>query len=223
MTTLSKISRLPASERPRERLLMSGAQAISTQDLLSIILGTGSKGRPVEQVAKRVEELLREHSVREVSKEMLLGVPGLGSAKVCSLLAMFELAERFQAERDQSFTSPEVVVSFLHELRESSREMLIGLYLNARYSLVHKEVLSIGSMNQAIVTPREIFSPIKQFPIAYLILAHNHPSGDPKPSEDDKEFTIRMQEAGELMGVDLIDHIIIAKKSRYSFKEEKFL
>jgi DNA repair protein RadC len=219
----SKLSSLPASERPRERLLANGAQAISTRDLLSIVLGSGMPGRPVEQLAQHVEELLREHSAREISKEMLLSMPGLGTAKTCSLLAMFELAERFQTERELSFASPEVVVSYLHELRESQREMLIGLYLNARYCLVHKEVLSIGSMNQAIVLPREVFSPIKQFPIAALILAHNHPSGDPKPSEDDKEFTLRMQEAGELLGIELIDHIIITRNARYSFKEEKYL
>ena len=220
---MSSISALPLNQRPRERLLVLGAQAISTQDLLSIVLGNGTKTYSVEKLAHQVDLLLQQNHIHTITKEMLLSIRGLGIAKICTLLSIFELAERFQTERDRSFNSPEVVVSFLQELRNSGREMLIGLYLNARYQLVHKEVLSVGSLNQTILQPRDVFSPIQHHPIAFIILAHNHPSGNPEPSEDDKEFTLRMQEAGELLGVELIDHFIIANNGRFSFKEEKYL
>jgi DNA repair protein RadC len=212
-----------SNPRPRERLLSQGAQVVSTTELLSILIATGTHAHSVESIAKQVEALVRLHRVNEMTKEMLLGITGIGEAKACTLLAALELGERLQAEEAQSFTSPDVVANYLQDLQSSQKETLVGLYLNARYLLVHKEVLSIGSLNQTILEPRDIFSAIKQFPVAYLILAHNHPSGDPKPSEEDKEFTLRMQEAGELLGIELVDHIIIAKHKRFSFKEEKYL
>lgn len=209
--------------RPRERLLSQGAQTVSTIDLISILIATGTQSHSVEAIAKQVDALMHQRRVNEITKEMLLQIAGIGTAKACTLLAAFELGERLQTEEAQSFTSPEVVANYLQELHNSHKETLVGLYLNARYILVHKEVLSIGSLNQTILEPRDVFSAIKQFPVAYVILAHNHPSGDPKPSEEDKEFTLRMQEAGELLGIELVDHIIIAKQGKFSFKEEKYL
>jgi DNA repair protein RadC len=120
---------------------------------------------------------------------------------------------------DELLNTVERVLVHLYDLRTSSREQIVGLYLNARMKLIHKEILSIGAFNQAVITPKEIFSVIKQLPVMYLVLAHNHPSGDPSPSEEDLAFTKRVAQAADMLGIQLLDHLIVGKTSHYSFKQ----
>ncbi len=211
------------SRKPRERLQSLGLQTLSTQDLICVLLGSGTKIVSVNVLAQRITKLLEYTTPSELSIDMLLKIKGIGMAKACILLAAFELTERFRKERALSFSSPQTVASHLHELQSSQKEMLIGLYLNARYTLEHKEVLAVGSINQILIYPYEVFSPIKHYPVANIILVHNHPSGDPEASSDDLEFTKRMREAADILGITLIDHIILAKHGVYSCKEHGVL
>lgn len=209
----------PKQLRPRERLVKFGAQTLSTADLISIVLNTGIKTVSVDVLSKHIAQLLERYAPEEMTLPMLQKVRGVGFSKACTLLSIFELIQRFQQTAEVALTSPETVASHLHELRVSHKEILVCLYLNARFVLEHKEVLAIGTINHAMIVPRDIFLPIKQFPVAYLILAHNHPSGSVEASDDDILFTQRVAECAKLLGLELIDHIVLSKTGVYSMKQ----
>jgi len=218
-----KISQLPHNSRPRERLLRLGPQILSTKELLMIVFGTGTKSIPINLIANNVEKLLQEKSSLEISLDQLRKIPGIGTAKACLFLAAKEIFERFSSLQQLQLTTPNLALSHLQQLQNSQKECVIGLYLSARFTLVHKETLAIGSLNQSILDPKDIFAPIRHHPVAYIILSHNHPSGDPTPSEEDIALTLRIAEAGHLIGVELLDHIVVAKEKFISMKETGLL
>ena len=219
----SRLRDTPVNSRPRERLISSDAKILNTKELFTVILGSGTPGTPVERVASQVATLFETHQVGNITVDELLKIRGIGKSKACALLAMIELAERLKVRQELMFRSPTVVWTFLQRCAESQKEQLICLYLNARYQLVHQEVLAVGALNQLMISPRDVFAPIKHHPVASIILAHNHPSGDPTPSEDDIAFTQKMKNAADLLGVELVDHIVIAKTSWISMKEQRKL
>lgn len=200
-----------------------GAQILSTHELLMVVLGNGVRGVPVEKVARSLEHLLYSTSRGELSLEKFLCIRGIGQTKAAQLLAIFELMDRFQRRNETAFASPGIIASYLHDLQQSKREQLICLYLNARYQLVHREVVAVGSVNQTMIHPRDVFVPIAGFPVAAIVLAHNHPSGIPDPSEEDKIFTMRIKQAAELFGIEFSDHIILAKQGYVSMRERGML
>ena len=156
----------------------------------------------------------------------LVKIDGIDSAKATTLLAAFELSKRALEVNDTNLptiVTPKDVVAQLTDLRHNKKEHFIALYLNARNQLVHKETISMGTLNANLVHPREVFEPALKYSATGIMVAHNHPSGDPKPSEDDLEITKRLAEAGKMMGVELLDHVIIATNNHFSFKEEKLL
>jgi DNA repair protein RadC len=219
---MNTLKNQPISERPREKLIQSGIDHLTTQELLMILLGSGNKQTPVQTLAQKIEKLFEKQ--KQVSLHDLLEIKGIGFAKACQIVAAMEIVERVRPSvPDDVLDSVDKVLIHLYELKKAQQEHIVGLYLNARMRLVAKETLSIGAMNQALITPKEVFGMIKQQPIMYLILAHNHPSGDTKPSDDDLAFTKRMKEAGELLGVKLLDHIIIGRTEHYSFKNKGLL
>jgi len=221
-----KIKDLPKSDRPRERLVAKGAENLKDSELLAILLRTGKAGKNVIEIASQI---LAKHSKKrllQMTYEDLLKISGIDSAKATTLLAAFELAKRALEVNDTNLptvsTSKDVVAQ-LTDLRHNKKEHFIALYLNARNQLVHKETISMGTLNANLVHPREVFEPALKHSAAGIMVAHNHPSGDPKPSEDDLEITKRLAEAGKMMGVELLDHVIIATNNHFSFKEEKLL
>ena len=216
----SRLRDTPINSRPRERLISSNAKILTTKELFTVILGSGTQGTPVERVASQVATLFETHQVGNITIDDLLNIRGIGKSKACTLFAMLELADRLKTRQELMFRSPTVVWTFLQRYAESQKEQLICLYLNARYQLVHQEVLAVGALNQLVISPRDVFSPIKNYPIASIILAHNHPSGDPTPSEDDVAFTKRIKDSADLLGIELVDHIVIAKTSWASMKEK---
>jgi len=216
----SRLRDTPINSRPRERLISANAKILSTKELFTVILGSGTRGMPVERVASQVATLFETRQVGNITVTDLLNIRGIGNSKACALLAMLELADRLKTRQELMFRSPTVVWTFLQRYAESQKEQLICLYLNARYQLVHQEVLAVGALNQLVISPRDVFSPIKNYPIASIILAHNHPSGDPTPSEDDVAFTKRIKDSADLLGIELVDHIVIAKTSWASMKEK---
>jgi len=218
-----KIKDLPKVERPREKLVAKGAENLKDSELLAILLRTGRAGKNVIEIASQI---LAKHSKKrllQMNYQDLLKISGIDSAKAVTLLAAFELSKRVLEVNDTSsptISNAKDAVAQLTDLRDLKKEHFVVLYLNARNQLVRKETVSIGTLNANLVHPREVFEPAIKHSAANIIVAHNHPSGDSKPSEDDLKITKRLIEAGKIMGIEIADHIIVAKNSHLSFKEE---
>jgi DNA repair protein RadC len=211
------IREMPEGERPRERLKRLGAEALKEDELIAILLRTGLKGTSAVQLAQRLlklfgtlEELARR-PVEEVAK-----VPGVGDAKAIQLKAAFELARRLsRAERGQMplISTPAHAAAVLREeMRLLDREEFRVLFLNTKSVLMKVAMVSRGSLNASIVEPREVFKDALAASAAGIILAHNHPSGDPTPSSEDIAVTKRLIKAGEVLGINVHDHIILGQK-----------
>jgi len=221
-----KIKELPKLERPRERLISKGTQNLKDEELLAILLGTGVEGKSVIEVAKQI---LRKYSKKRLLKltySDLSKIKGIGPAKACTILAAQELIKR--ALKIGEETLPKIqsikdVIAQFSYLRDKSREHLAALYLNARNEVIFKKHLFVGTLDANIAHPREVFKHALEQNAASIILVHNHPSGDPEPSKADLEITKRILEAGKIMGIDVLDHIIITKTKVFSFKEKKLI
>ena len=158
--------------------------------------------------------------------EDLSKIRGIDSGKATTLLAAFELSKRALEVNDTNLpliNGAKDTAAQLSDMRDLKKEHFVVLYLNAKNQLVHKETISMGTLNANLVHPREVFEPALKYSAAQIIAAHNHPSGDPKPSEDDLDLTKRLTEAGKMMGIDVMDHVIVSKNSYFSFKEEKLI
>lgn len=219
-----RIKDMPFGLRPREKLNSGGRTILSDVELLAILLGSGSVKQNVLQLS---EKLLTRYPLQKLANakaEQLISFPGIGKSKASRVLAALELGERVYAPallNKVIVRTTDDAVGQLKEYAQRKQEYLAVLYLNARHELLQKEVIGIGSLNSMVITPKEIFSPALHLPCASIIIAHNHPSGDPEPSDDDIKFTQRIHEAGEVMGIPLIDHLVIAKSSYFSFRENK--
>ncbi len=227
-----RLNDLPTDHKPRERLLAHGPGALSGAELLAIMLVTGRKGRNVVDLAR---DILSDHrSLAALSRtplEQLMRIQGIGPAKAVQLAASFELARRVAAERvlEQKMDTPQAVMDLMApDLRARTTECIRVLLLNTRYHLSRVEEISTGSVNESIAHPREIFRPAIIHAAYAFILVHNHPSGDPSPSEADLRLTRRIQEAAQLLQVRLVDHVIIGMPGPntpgfFSFKEAGLL
>ncbi len=219
-----KIKDLPKDSRPREKLMESGPKALSIAELLAIILRTGSKKENVLDLSNR---LLAGYGIRSLSRKnikSLSAVLGVGSAKAAQIVAVFELARRLSRYKEAeklTISSAKDVYSLLHEdLDGLKQEHFIILHLNSRNKLLNIETLFTGTLDKSLIHPREIFKSALTESSAAIILAHNHPSGDPKPSDDDIKITKMLKEASKLIGVNLLDHIIVGNEGYFSFKEK---
>ncbi|MCE1226333.1 MAG: DNA repair protein RadC [Geobacteraceae bacterium] len=221
----------PEDERPREKLLKRGAAALSDAELLALVLRTGdaAAGKTAidlgRELLERFDGNLRELAQAELNE--LQQIKGLGLAKAASIKAAFTLGSRFQTRRLETlerFTSPAQVFEFFHhELRDNRKELFLILLLDGKNRITRKVQVSEGSLNQSIVHPREVFAPAVRESAAAVIFIHNHPSGDPAPSREDREITRRLKEAGDILGTKVLDHIIIGDGSYYSFVESGLL
>lgn len=205
---VKRIQSLPLSLRPREKLLKVGPEALSTEELLAVVMVTGTRTASVHIAAQKIAKLVRKNE--GVNREKLKQI-GIGPSKTAQILAALELGKRIGRERTHSFTSAEQVFAFSYDITQSKKESLLCFYLNARGDLLKKEVLAVGALNRVNITPSEIFSVIKDQPVASIILVHNHPSGNLEASDDDILFTKRIKAAGDILGVKLLDHLIISE------------
>lgn len=205
---------------PREKLIQFGVEQLNTSELVALILGSGTTGIPIEKLSQTVADHLRDPYV---SFESLCKIRGIGVARACQLIAMLEFVERVRPRGFPVIDTLDAAISTVSELKTAQREHIVCLYLNTRLQLLLKETVAIGSVNQSVVTARDIFSVIKYHPVSFIIIAHNHPSGNPQPSPEDHAFTKTLSEAGKLLGVELLDHVIVAGKGHYSFKESNAL
>jgi len=221
-----KIKDLPKIERPREKLIAKGPQNLKDEELLAILLRTGIEGKNVLEIARQI---LRKYSKKRILKmkyEDLIKIKGINSAKACTILASIELIKRALEVGEETLPKIESikdVIAQMSYLRDKTREHLAALYLNARNELVFKKHIFVGTLDANIAHPREIFEHALANHAASVILVHNHPSGDPQPSKADLEITKRILEAGKIMGIDVLDHVIIAKNKIFSFKQKKLI
>ncbi len=217
---------LPISERPRERLQKFGVEALSAQEVLALLLGRGIAG---ESVMTTVQRLLSQFGnlkgIASASVEELSQVRGIGLAKAAQIKAAFELANRLEgypeAGKKALVKTPEDIVALVRgRLKGKKKEHFLALLLNTRNQLIKVAEISVGSLDTSIVHPREVFKEAISASAASVIFIHNHPSGDAEASEDDIKLTKRLAEAGEIMGIDVLDHIIIGDKNYLSLKRE---
>lgn len=211
---------------PREKLLEKGPANLRDAELLAILLNTGTKEKNVMELSRYILHKYPTKKLLSLGYDDLAQIKGIGPAKASVLLAAFELTKRAVDVADNNLptiTRAIDAVAQLQELRHVKREYFVALYLNARNQLVHKETISIGTLNASLIHPREIFKPAVEHLAASLIIAHNHPSGDTEPSHDDMMVTKRITESGRLMGIELVDHIIITHSAFYSFQEKGVL
>ena len=221
-----KIKDMPKIERPREKLIAKGAENLKDSELLAILLRTGTIGKNVIEIASQILSKYSKKRLLQMTYNDLSKISGIDSAKATTLLAAFELSKRALEVNDTNLpviSDAKDAVAQLSDMRDLKKEHFVALYLNAKNQLVHKETISMGTLNANLVHPREVFEPALKYSAAQIIAAHNHPSGDPKPSEDDLEVTKRLTEAGKMMGIEVMDHVIVSKNSYFSFKEEKIL
>ncbi|MBL7074910.1 DNA repair protein RadC [candidate division KSB1 bacterium] len=217
---------LPISERPRERLLKLGSEALSAQEILALILGRGVSGESVMVTAQRL--LSRFGSLQAIgssSVEELSQVRGIGLAKAAQIKAAFELSKRVggypETEKRLTVKTPEDAVKLVrNRLKDKKKEYFLTLLLDSRNKLIRTAEISVGSLNANIVHPREVFKEAISASAAGVILVHNHPSGDPAPSEDDIKITKRLVEVGKVMDIDVLDHIIVAGKDYLSMNNK---
>ncbi|HEY9855393.1 MAG TPA: DNA repair protein RadC [Stenomitos sp.] len=228
-----RLKDLPPDARPRERLLEQGPKALSDAELLAILLGAGSQHETAVELASRMlatfgatgPEALT--AIAEARPEELARLHGLGPAKAARLLAACELGARLGAVRSvhrPQIEGPEDVVRLVApHLRGEVKEHTLVLWLNGRNQVVGWEDASVGTLTEALVHPREVYREAIRRGAAAIVLVHNHPSGDMRPSEEDRALTRRLFEVGELVGIPLLDHVIVAGKAFYSFRDDHSL
>jgi DNA repair protein RadC len=221
---------MPGPEKPRERLQRVGAENISAQELLSVLIGSGGRGGNVFKTAERLLDAFGGvQGLAEASVEQLCQVKGVKLARACLIKAAFELtARRDTANRGAPLRRLIKTPEDAHEeLKEKARglqkEYFWAIFLNTRNQVIRTTAISMGSLDSSIVHPREVFKEAIAASAASVIAAHNHPSGNPEPSPDDIKLSRRLKEAGELVGIDLVDHIIIGDSRFISLKREGLL
>lgn len=219
---MPKIKDIPKIDRPRERFLKKGADALSKSDLLAILLGSGIKGKNVRQLSENIIKKFGKNFLN-ITVDDLLEISGIGQAKALQIASAISLVKRFYDENKTNeivIKNSQDVLSLTYDLRDKKKEHLVCLYLNARNALLKKEIISVGLLNKTLLHPREIFYPATELNAASVILVHNHPSGDSSPSEKDNQIIEKIVQAGEIMGIPVIDFIIVSVNGNYSFFEK---
>jgi len=221
-------------ERPREKIINYGVQYLNNAELIAVILGSGTKGSNVIETANNLinssgslSKLLKS-TIQELTKHK-----GIGKAKACQLLALFEITRRFNSElvgielerlKEKEINTPDILVELIRsKIIFDNREHFYLISFDARNRFIAADEISQGSMTASIVHPRETFEIAIKRQAVQVVISHNHPSGDVKPSDQDISITKRLAEAGNILGIKLIDHIILSKTAHFSFKENELI
>jgi len=211
-------------DAPRERLEELGAESLSDAELVALLLRTGSGRRPAREVAHALVE--RAGGLRGLARAApaeLRGERGVGAAKAATLAAAFELARRLASGRlrpGDAIRSPaDVHRHFYPRLRDAPHERFLVVLLDGRHRVIRSVLTSVGTLTASLVHPREVFGPALREPAAAIVVVHNHPSGDPTPSREDRDVTARLAAAGELLGIPVVDHVVVAEQGFVSLRE----
>ena len=222
-----KFRDLPNDEKPRERLRTYGSENLSNEELIMIILKSGTKKYSVKEIAFNLLKSCNGISgLKDITLNKLREVEGIGEVKAIELLAIIELSRRINApvlEKELlKCTSPDSIISYFNYLFKGKlQEEFYVIYLDNKKRYIDKRKLFVGSINYSVVHPREVFKNAYLLSASYIVCIHNHPSGDPVPSREDLSLTIKLKEIGDLHGIGIVDHLIIGRDSYYSFYEDK--
>lgn len=215
---MKTIKDMPEHSRPREKLREKGVTALSDEDLVAAILGMGTAGVDVRTISKQVAGLIRGHK-EALTLDHLLEVSGMGLAKAAQILSSFELARRHLGRGAAKISCARDVLSLLNDISGKQQEHFVCISLNGANEVIEKRVVTIGLLDKTPVHPREVFADVIADRAASVIFAHNHPSGDLQPSEADLRLQEQLTEAGKILGISVLDHIIVGRKGYYSYQE----
>ncbi len=216
------IDELAEIDKPREKLQKRGVKSLKDYELMALLLGSGVKGKDVLKLSREILKKF-ESDFDELDLEKLLDIHGLGTAKASQIVASIELSKRYLIKQNPKITCAKDVVEELKAYRDKRQEYFLAIYLDGANYICHHQVITIGTLNESLVHPREVFAPAVEHRCASVIVAHNHPSGSLNPSSADIQITRRLKESGKLLGIELIDHIILTKESYVSFDELEML
>lgn len=205
-----KIKDLPRVELPREKLEKYGANKLADYELLAILLGSGIAGLNVLQLSKKILKEVRNIGIDKISFDDLIKIKGLGKAKAAQVLAVIGLSKRLNSEQPE-ILSPQDVWKLCVDFRESKKEHFAVFYLDTQSKLIERQIISIGTLSASLVHPREVFEPAVRLSTSSIIVVHNHPSGSLVPSQADMLLTKNLKKAGEILGINLENHIIVTK------------
>ena len=221
-----KFKDIAIGEKPRERLIKYGVENLSNEELIMILLGSGTKKKSIKEVANNLLEQINDiHDLKNYNINALTKLEGIGKVKALTIIAALELGRRvYENVSDEELitcTNPDNIVAYFNYLfQDLKQEVFYVIYLDNKKKYLAKKMLFKGSINTSIVHPREIFKEAYLLSASFIICLHNHPSGDPLPSYEDNEITKRIQDLGVLHGINLVDHIIIGNNCYYSFYKD---
>ena len=215
---MKRIKDLPEFSRPREKLKEKGVSALSDVELIAVILGSGNKGQDVMTLAAKLAKLIAADKAN-LSLEALSAVEGIGPAKASQLLAGFELARRYLVKETVRITEAKDVLPLISDITQKQQEHFICISLNGANEVIEKRIVTVGLLDKSQVHPREVFADVITDRAAAVIFAHNHPSGELKPSNSDLKIHEQLVDAAKILGLRVLDHLIVAKKGYYSFQE----
>jgi DNA repair protein RadC len=215
---MKTIKDLPEHSRPREKLRERGVSALTDEELVAAILGMGTAGIDVRTIARQVAGLIREHKAG-LTLDHLLAVPGVGLAKAAQILSAFELARRYLLKDTVKVSCAQDILPLLADITAKQQEYFVCISLNGANEVIEKRIVTIGLLDNGPVHPREVFADVIADRAAAVIFAHNHPSGDLQPSEADRRIHDQLTEAGKILGIRVLDHVIVTRKGYFSFQE----
>ena len=221
-----KLKELPKHLRPREKIIKKGPENVKTGELLAVLLRTGKEGKNVLQLAQDILSKYPIETLAATPVETLITIDGIDRGKATAIIAAFELSRRADIARNSVQTiisKPIDALPFLTTISTRKKEYFVALYLNARNAVVHQEIISVGTLTSSIVHPREVFEPAIRASAAAMIIAHNHPSGDTSPSDQDIRITNKLVDAAAILDIDIVDHLIVSEKGYTSLKEEGYM
>jgi DNA repair protein RadC len=215
---MKTIKDMPKHSRPREKLREKGAAALTDEELVAAILGMGTTGIDVRTMAKQVAALIRENR-EALTLDHLSSVPGMGLAKGGQILSAFELARRHLLKESVKIESAKDVLPMLTNIRDKSQEHFICITLNGANEIIENRIVTIGLLDRSLIHPRDVFADVITDRAAAVIFAHNHPSGDLNPSDEDLKTQDRLVRAATILGIRVLDHVVVGKKGYFSFQE----
>jgi len=219
---MKTIHELHKDDKPREKLVAKGVQALKNDELLAILLGSGVQGKDVRKLAKEIVAMMDE-GFDKLTLKKLCEIHGLGLAKASQILASIELSKRYLIRSNKRITSAGEVYEELKAFSSKSQEHFLTITLDGASHVINTRTVFIGTLNQSLVHPREVFADAIADRAAGIIIAHNHPSGTLEASRADIQITQRLKEVSKLVGIELLDHVILSKHGFYSFSDEGLL